>query len=172
MHQYILFFITHFWLTRSTLFLLETATRGTTRGDTVRILMERLKPQPLDYKSSALAIELNSSKLPLGRNQVYPGGLLWALMYRGVYPVVLGLRSTEIPYFSVCNFLRFISYPGFQRSLEKLKTGPLVPPPIQLFLRIQSEASIPIQGYSVIGQILTGDPHFCNTMFWLHFNQL
>ena len=36
-------------------------------------------------------------------------------------------------------------------------------------LCIQSEASIPILGYSVIGQILTGDPHFYNTMFWLHF---
>ena len=32
-------------------------------------------------------------------------------------------------------------------------------------LHIQSEANITILGYSVIGQILTGDPHFHNTMF-------
>ena len=31
----------------------------------------------------------------------------------------------------------------------------------------QSEANIPILGYVVIGQILTGDPHFRNTMFRL-----
>ena len=41
-----------------------------------------------------------------------------------------------------------------------------------IVLRIQSEASILILGYSVIGQNLTGDPHFYNTIFWLQFNWL
>ena len=35
----------------------------------------------------------------------------------------------------------------------------------QIVLRNQLDANIQILGYSVIGQILTGDPHFYSTMF-------
>ena len=59
--------------------------------------------------------------------------------------------------------------PQVPRKTENRTSGSARHP---IVLRIQSEASIPILGYSVIGQILTGDLHFYNTMFWHHFNYL
>ena len=52
--------------------------------------------------------------------------------------------------------------PEAPRKTEKRTSGSVRHPVV---LHIQSEANIPILGYSVIGQILTGDPHFHNTMF-------
>ena len=50
-----------------------------------------------------------------------------------------------------------VKYPGFQRSLGKRKYG------------TSGSARHPVAwdilGYSVIDQILAGDPHFYNTMF-------
>ena len=62
--------------------------------------------------------------------------------------------------------------PGFQSPLEKRKNGTSGSVRHPVVLHIQSEANLPILGYFVIGQILTGDPHFHNTMFWLHFKWL
>ena len=39
-------------------------------------------------------------------------------------------------------------------------------------LCVQSEGSVPILVYSVIGQILTGDTQFYNTMFLFHFKYM
>ena len=52
--------------------------------------------------------------------------------------------------------------PEAPRKTENWTSGSVRHP---IVLRIQSEDSIPILGYSVIGQILTCDPHFYNTMF-------
>ena len=52
--------------------------------------------------------------------------------------------------------------PEAPRNWKNSTTGSTEHPVV---LCIQSEASIPIVGYSLIGQILTGDPHFYNTMF-------
>ena len=56
-------------------------------------------------------------------------------------------------------------YPGFQRPLKigtNRTSGSARHP---FVLCIQSEASIPILGHSVIGRILTGDPIFTNQCF-------
>ena len=80
LHHYI-FIISQLWLTshpRSTVVLLDTGTPGTSR----EILQWGYRwwdsnLQPLDYKPSALAIELYSSiKLLQGRSWVYPVGEL------------------------------------------------------------------------------------------------
>ena len=60
-------------------------------------------------------------------------------------------------------------YPGLQRPIEKRENGTSGSVRHPVVLYIQSEANIPILGYSMIDQILKGDPHFYNTMFWLHF---
>ena len=66
---------------------------------------------------------------------------------------------------SLISFQLKYLFPGFQRPLEKRKNGTSGSVRHPVVLHIQSEANILILGYSVIGQILTGDPHFHNTMF-------
>ena len=56
-------------------------------------------------------------------------------------------------------------YPGFQRPLEKEKNETFGSTRHPVALRIQSEASIQILRYSVIRQILTGDPIFTTQCF-------
>ena len=77
-------------------------------------------------------------------------------------------------------FTRCISLTGHLSETSLLHWIPEVPRKTEngtsgsarypVVLRIESEASIPILGYSVIGQILTGDPQLYNTVFWRHFN--
>ena len=54
--------------------LLDTGTPGTSRKDTVRMLMGDSNPQSLDHKSSTLAFELNTSKANAGRSPVNSDG--------------------------------------------------------------------------------------------------
>ena len=72
---------------------------------------------------------------------------------------------TIIQNISLISFQLKYLFSGFQRPLEKRKNGTSGSVRHPVVLHIQSEANIPILGYSVIGQILTGDPHFHNTMF-------
>ena len=66
------------WLTshpRSTLFLLDTGASGTNTEMQEECLWKDLNPRALDYKSSALSIQLRSSKLVLGKSRVHPDGV-------------------------------------------------------------------------------------------------
>ena len=85
---------------------------------------------------------------------------------------MLTFGMTIIQNISLISFQLKYLYHGFQRPLEKRTNGTSGSVRHPVVLHIQSEANIVILGYSVIGQILTGDPHFHNTMFWLHFKWL
>ena len=63
LHHYVLI-ISH---PISSFFLLETGTLGTSREDTLRMSRGDSNSQPLGYKPSALATELNSSKASAGK---------------------------------------------------------------------------------------------------------
>ena len=57
---------------RSTLFLLDAFTPGTSIEDTVSMLWGYSNSQPLGDKPSALAIDLNSSKASAGKGLRHP----------------------------------------------------------------------------------------------------
>ena len=69
----------------------------------------------------------------------------------------------------ICVDKAWLFKPWYPKVPRKRENGTSSSLSHSVVLRIQSEAIILILGYSVIGQILTDDPHFYNTMFCLYF---
>ena len=80
-----------------------------------------------------------------------------------VFEKLLHLSGTNIHATNNESFLFVTWIPEIPRKTENRISGSTRHP---IVLRMQSEASIPILGYSVIGQILTGDPQTLSAVFF------